>query len=313
MWQDRMMSEDYNFSRSDFPLHCKTLLERVLSQTEFQDVTLVSDDQQFIKAHKIILGVSSEYFRNILTLQTHQQPFIVLKGITKDILDSIVAFIYLGETSLPQQSVDSFVEAAKFLKIKGLIEEQENDMKERTEQEENVEKSSNDDINTFNGDVEKQKSQEILNEDEDTNDSDIDNEQFQEILLAKQNEPIEINLEDEEETNSCGFSNSMEDDSVELVDVEDTDPDVETHFCDKCDFESSKSEEYTEHMRTEHVNDISCKECHYYAKDRQSLKEHMMITHKGIRCNNCSHKFSDLTLLRRHIRSNDDCMSKLLN
>ena len=147
------MCENYNFSRSEFPLHCKTLLERVLSETEFQDVTLVSDDQQFIKAHKIILGLSSEYFREILMLQTHQQPFIVLKGITKDILESIVAFMYLGEASLPQHRVDSFVEAAKFLKIKGLIEEQENDIKEVTD----------DDINTpkeKNGDVERQKSQE---------------------------------------------------------------------------------------------------------------------------------------------------------
>ena len=169
------------------------------------------------------------------------------------------------------------------------------------------------------GEVDRQKSQETLNEDEDTNDSDIDNEKFQELLLAKQNEPIEINLEDEEETIRCGPTVVMEDDNVELVDVEDQDdvedpePEVETHFCDKCDFESTKSEEYAGHMRTEHVNDINCKECHYYAKDRQSLKDHMMITHKGIRCNNCSLKFSDLTLLRRHVRSNDDCMSKLLN
>ena len=307
-----MMSENYNFSRSDFPLHCQTLLERVLSQIEFQDVTLVSDDQQFIKAHKVILGVSSEYFRNILTLQTHQQPFIILKGITKDILECIVAFMYLGEASLPQHRVDSFVEAAKFLKIKGLIEEQENDIKEVTD----------DDVNTpkgDNGDVDRQKSQETLNEDEDSNDSDIDNEKFQELLLAKQNEPIEINLEDEEDTIRCGPTVVMEDDNVELVDVEDQDdvedpdPEVETHFCDKCDFESTESEEYARHMKTEHVNDISCRECPYYAKDRQSLKDHMMITHKGIRCNNCSLKFSDLTLLRRHIRSNDDCMSKLLN
>ena len=303
-----MMSENYNFSRSDFPLHCKTLLERVLSETEFQDVTLVSDDQQFIKAHKIILGTSSEYFRNILTLQTHQEPFIVLKGIRKDILESIVSFMYLGETSLPQHRVDSFVEAANFLKIKGLIEDQENERKEGTDQ------GENDDDNTpneDNNDDEKQKSRETLNEDEDTNDS-ID---FQELLLAKQNEPIEINLEDEEETIRCGPTVVMEDDNVdvELVDVEDPDPEVETHFCDKCDFESSKPEEYAGHMRTEHVNDISCKECHFSAQDRQSLKEHMMITHKGIRCNNCSLKFSDLTLLRRHVRSNDDCMSKLLN
>ena len=306
------MNENYNFSKSDFPLHCKTLLEGVLSETEFQDVTLVSDDQQFIKAHKIILGTSSEYFRNILTLQTHQEPFIVLKGIRKDILESIVSFMYLGETSLPQHRVDSFVEAANFLKIKGLIEDQENERKEGTDQ------GENDDDNTpneDNNDDEKQKSRETLNEDEDTNDS-ID---FQELLLAKQNEPIEINLEDEEETIRNGAADIMEEDVVELVEDPEheipiiLDPELETHFCDKCDFESTKSEEYVQHMRTEHVNDISCKECHYYAKDKQSLKDHMMITHKGIRCNNCSLKFSDLTLLRRHVRSNDDCMSKLLN
>ena len=37
----------------------------------FFDVTLVSDDEQHIQAHKIILSASSDFFKNILMKSNH--------------------------------------------------------------------------------------------------------------------------------------------------------------------------------------------------------------------------------------------------
>ena len=303
-----MKTQSCHFSISDFPLHCSSLLESAFSKSDYHDVTLISDDEKFIKTHKLVLAGNSEYFRNILqTFNNQQQPFIVLKGINHDILESLIKFMYFGKTSLSQNSVSRFVETANFLKIRGLIEEPEVEGIEENHQ------AHKEDNNV-------DESQETIPEDITEPENDI--QQIQDILLAKQSEPIEIVLEDEEEKedqeNKDATIDDLEDDIVELVESADIEAqgdteEVESHFCDKCDFESAHADEYAEHIRTEHVNDIKCKECDDYVPDLLSLKEHMMNTHNGISCNNCRQRFSDLTLLRRHVLSNDDCMSKLLN
>lgn len=303
-----MKTQSCHFSISDFPLHCSSLLESAFSKSDYHDVTLISDDEKFIKTHKLVLAGNSEYFRNILqTLNNQQQPFIVLKGINHDILESLIKFMYFGKTSLSQNSVSRFVETANFLKIRGLIEEPEVEGIEENHQ------AHKEDNNV-------DESQETIPEDITEPENDI--QQIQDILLAKQSEPIEIVLEDEDEKedqeNKDATIDDLEDDIVELVESADIEAqgdteEVESHYCDKCDFESAQADEYAEHIRTEHVNDIKCKECDHYVPDLLSLKEHMMNTHDGISCNNCRQRFSDLTLLRRHVLSNDDCMSKLLN
>ena len=70
-------------------------------------------------------------------------------------------------------------------------------------------------------------------------------------------------------------------------------------------------EDYQEHFKTEHVNDILCKDCEFVAKNKDMLKDHMLTTHKGVNCNNCHKKFGDLTLLRKHILANESCMANL--
>ena len=302
-----MNPKNCNFSISDVQSHCKSLVERIYSQTDFRDVTLITDDEQILLTHRVVLSASSGYFRKILSLTGDQTQIIVLKGISHQVLESILKFVYFGETSVPQNSVKCFVETANFLKIKGLIEETETERIE-VEEEENS-NISEDDVSEAQSDAPRE-------EKGAKDDLENDLDKFQEIFMAKQTEPIEIDLDVEEGIENQENADSTEDDIVELVDAEaDTSRDMEdeSQFCDKCDFESSKPEEYLNHMRTEHVNDIKCKECDYYGRDKLSLKEHMISAHNGISCNHCYERFSDLTLLRRHVLSNDDCMSKLLH
>ena len=304
-----MNPKNCNFSISDVQSHCKGLVERIFSQTDFHDVTLITDDEKILKTHRIILAANSEYFRKIMSLTGDQTHLIVLKGVTHEVLESIMKFLYFGETAVPQNCVKRFVETANFLKIEGLVEQTES---ERIEVEEE-EKSNIPDDDYYVTEAQKDPG----TEEKTTKDNlEYDFDRFQEILMAKQNEPIEIDLETEEEIEYRENASSTEDDIVEVVDAELAAPqdiEVESHFCDKCDFESSKLEEYLKHMRTDHINDIKCKECDFYTRDRLSLKEHMISAHNGISCNHCYQRFSDLTLLRRHVLSNDDCMSKLLH
>ena len=96
-------------------------------EKEFFDVTLVSEDEKQIQAHKLVLSSSSKFFGNILKQVNHSNPLIYLSGIAAKDLECIVDYIYQGEVQLYQEDLDSFLEHAKKLKIEGLIETQTNE------------------------------------------------------------------------------------------------------------------------------------------------------------------------------------------
>ena len=110
--------DTFNFAWSQYQLQSKSLLQNIYKGEEFYDVTLVSEDEKFIKAHKVVLAASSEYFRRIMSLQSHANPFVIMRGISGDILDNIMKFLYLGETAVCQNNMEEFIQVSKSLKIK---------------------------------------------------------------------------------------------------------------------------------------------------------------------------------------------------
>ena len=71
----------------------------------FTDVTLVSDDNRQIHAHKLILSAGSVYFRDILSDESNEQPMLPLNGVSYENLDWIIEYLYVGEVSVPQSSL----------------------------------------------------------------------------------------------------------------------------------------------------------------------------------------------------------------
>ena len=92
------------------------------TDTDFTDVTLATDDDKQIKAHKVILSSCSSFFRRILLNNPHQHPLLYLKGVKFAQLKSIIQFIYLGQAEVNQDDIQNFMESAKDLEIKGLTE-----------------------------------------------------------------------------------------------------------------------------------------------------------------------------------------------
>ena len=85
------------------------------------DVTLVSDDEQHIAAHKLVLTASSKFFKNILKKASHASPMIFLSGFRSSDLLLIMDYIYQGEVQILQNDLDGFLDVAQRLKIEGLI------------------------------------------------------------------------------------------------------------------------------------------------------------------------------------------------
>ena len=73
-------------------------MKEMMSSDDFTDVTLVSDDNKSIKAHRSILSACSPFLRDILKTQTeNNHPVIYLTWIQYPEIETILQFMYLGE------------------------------------------------------------------------------------------------------------------------------------------------------------------------------------------------------------------------
>ena len=115
MQNNDIVSLKYN----DFQEHISGSFGSLRTELDFTDVTLASEDGQYVEAHKVVLAASSLFFQNLLKQIKHQQPFIYMRGMRSEDLVAIVDFMYHGEVSIHQDNVDNFICIAEELKIKG--------------------------------------------------------------------------------------------------------------------------------------------------------------------------------------------------
>ena len=115
-----MTSERYELSWKEFDQCTSQAFKNHFNKEDFSDVTLACDDEKQIKAHKMILSACSPFFQKILLNNPHQYPLIYLKGIKFESLKLILRFMYLGETKVSEEDLQSFLTAAEELKILGL-------------------------------------------------------------------------------------------------------------------------------------------------------------------------------------------------
>ena len=107
---------------SDFHDNVRSSFQKLRSDKDFTDVTLVCEDGQQVEAHKLVLVSSSPFFQNLLKQRKHSHPLIYMRGIKSDIIMSMVDFLYLGEAKVFQEHLDSFLTLASELQLKGLQE-----------------------------------------------------------------------------------------------------------------------------------------------------------------------------------------------
>ena len=113
-----------NLKCSDFLTNVFSSFNTLHGSELFTDVTLVSDDKKQIEAHKIILSAGSEYFRDTLSDKSHPHPMLCLDGVSHEDLARIIKYLYVGEVSVPQSSLQKFLRIANKFKCFGLNEEE---------------------------------------------------------------------------------------------------------------------------------------------------------------------------------------------
>ena len=124
------MEEKFCLKWIDFQENTIKTFSKLRKEEEFYDVTLVSDDQKQIMAHKLVLSSSSEYFKHILKSNKHSHPMLCMTGITSVDLENVLSYIYEGEVQIFQENIEKFLNIAQMLKIEGLLSsDTENDDK----------------------------------------------------------------------------------------------------------------------------------------------------------------------------------------
>ena len=125
-------SQNVSITWGEHSKNFRESLKELRENDHFLDVTLVCDDDTQIKAHKNVLSVCSNFFRNILRKNPHPHPLIYLKSLEHSDLLGIVEFMYSGEVEIAQANLDRFLSSAQDLKVKGLCEMKNMDVKSVT-------------------------------------------------------------------------------------------------------------------------------------------------------------------------------------
>ena len=116
--------EKLNVQWNDFRDNLSSALGDLREDKEFTDVTLACEDGQQVEAHRVILVASSPFFLDILKKNKHPHTLLDMKGVRSEILIAMMDFFYHGEANVLQENLESFLNLAGKLQLKGLTQNQ---------------------------------------------------------------------------------------------------------------------------------------------------------------------------------------------
>ena len=119
------MTKKLKIKCNDFKENTIAAFESLRKENNFADVTLVCEDGHQVEAHKVILAASSSFFQDLLTRNPHPHPLIFMRNVSSENLEALIDYLYFGEASLLEKSLESFLAVANELKLNGLSGEED--------------------------------------------------------------------------------------------------------------------------------------------------------------------------------------------
>ena len=112
-------TENVSLAWEDFQENVCRSFSDLREDTELSDVTLVCDDNQMLRAHKIVLSFSSSLLSPVLRSGSQSQPLLYLLGVTVGQAEAVLDFCYRGQVMINRMDLEDFFRVAKLLGIKG--------------------------------------------------------------------------------------------------------------------------------------------------------------------------------------------------
>ena len=119
--QQSGMADKFLFKWNNFQSSVARSFGVLRAEEDLFDVTLVSEDQVAVSAHKLILSASSSFFKSILKKNVHSHPLIYLSEIHSSNLQRVLDYMYEGEVQLMEDQVESFLMVSNKLRIDGMV------------------------------------------------------------------------------------------------------------------------------------------------------------------------------------------------
>ena len=92
---------------------------KMREQTEYSDVTLISQEGVQFPAHRLILGVTSSFLQSKMSRTSGRE--ILLKTVKTEVLSALLTFIYEGEAVISEADAELFIETAKSWNIRQFL------------------------------------------------------------------------------------------------------------------------------------------------------------------------------------------------
>ena len=250
-------------------------MKELMMNEDLADITLITEDKKQIKANINILSACSPLFKDILKKEKNSSPIIYLRGIQYSEMESIMQFIYLGETTLNRTRMDEFISVAKSLEIQELC-----NAKTEPNDESDVETSTRD----LMASTEKFEGQTVKCDD----------------MTKQAQKEGKISVE-------CDQCHKTYYDKSTLRKHKYSVHEGVWYECDQCDHLSRDKSNLTKHIQSKHEGvRYACAQCDYQSKHKSTLTVHIQSKHEGVKyaCELCDYQGCQKFHLKRHIQNN---------
>ena len=130
-----------NLSWDDFQSTVTKSFSSMRDEDYLADVTLITDDNKQVSAHKLVMSASSHYFKSIFkTNKNLPSLFLCLENVNAKNLSHLLDYMYNGEVQIEEENLEDFLTVARRFKLEGLCEkslnEEVNEDENKSQQEE---------------------------------------------------------------------------------------------------------------------------------------------------------------------------------
>jgi predicted RNA-binding Zn-ribbon protein involved in translation (DUF1610 family) len=268
-----IIDKNLSLVSKEFSSDSANTLRDLIKDKCFTDVTLVSEDNIQRNLHKVILSASSPFFRNILMKNPNSNPLLFIKGVKDAQLQSIINFVYLGETEVAHKDIDIFLATARDLQIKGLSEETQHSI-DLLEPEESTEEEKSQYTFAIENTIDYEQTTLIK---EETNRT-TNRENPSDLKVSAEPTPLQSFL--------CEMCDGLFDEKIDLKKHQ-----KETHIS------IVENQSCAQHHTPYH-----CDECGKSFTQKSKIKRHMNEVHSGItyKCDSCRFETSRKEYLKIH-------------
>ena len=111
---------------SEYHMNVAESFKTMRADGDFLDTTVACSGSEQLQAHRVVLSAFSPYLKGMLRNNPQPNPVLIMPPTVKFIdLHSLLEFMYHGEVRVPADDLESLMQLAQLLRIKGLTEEKD--------------------------------------------------------------------------------------------------------------------------------------------------------------------------------------------